>query len=94
MAKGKDGRDNSYTPIKNPELLQGQPDKMSIEQRVEAGKNPNMKKDDESFADTIRRQVVKEIQPYREKIERHRSTEKDNSKDIQKDKQEPEKDKE
>jgi hypothetical protein len=94
MAKGKDGGGNNYTPIKNPELLQDKPDNLTIKQRVAEGKNPKMKKDNETFGDLVKRVVAEETQPYREKIEKQRSTEKDNSKDIQKDKQEPEKDKE
>jgi hypothetical protein len=94
MAKEKDGGKNNYTPIKNQELLGGQPDTRTPKQHALDGPKDSVKKDDEKFVDAIRRTVVKEIQPYREKIERHRPPKKEQGKDQDKDKNnnEPEKD--
>ena len=89
MAKGKDGGTNNYTSIKNPELLQDGRETRSLQEIVADGKKPEVKRDDETYVDTLRRQVVKEIQLQREKPQDFNTPLKENDKD-----KEPEKDKE
>jgi hypothetical protein len=86
MAKGKDGGDNNYTPIKNPELLGGQPDKRTPEQMVSDNKKPEAKKDNESFVDLARRTTQKQSVAISPEVE-EKGKQPDNSKDLGKDQQ-------
>lgn len=84
MAKEKDRHNNSYTPIKNPELLQGQPETRSI-QEIAASPKQEAKNEKETWVDNVERN--KQVQPqFREKIEKYPSMK------IEHDKDEPEKD--
>ena len=54
MANKNEGG-NSYTPIKNAELLEGNPDTRSLDQRVTDGPKPEVRKDNEKWGETVKR---------------------------------------
>jgi len=86
----KKGGGNNYTPIKNSDLLQGQPDKRTISQRVDDGKKPEAKKENEAWVKQAERTTPKERPSFQQKLAESRqkfATEKNISKN------DPEKDK-
>ena len=85
MAKGKDG-DNYKKELKNPELLQGQPETRTMPEMAVNPKDEARKKG-EKWVETIERNPSKEPQPHREKLIKNRAPIMDHGKD------EPEKDK-
>lgn len=86
MAKKNDGGNNKV-PLKNQELLNGQRDNRTPQQQAAAGKNPNVKKDNEKWEQLAER-TTKEKQPFREKVQEYHTPTPERSRN------EPEKDKE
>jgi hypothetical protein len=89
MAK-KNGGGNNYTPIKNTELLKGQPDNRTPQQQVADGKKPEAKKENENWVDQNKRTTPQVKQPFSERLKEIRGNSL-HGKDISK--QDPEKDK-
>jgi hypothetical protein len=89
MAK-KNGGGNNYTPIKNSELLQGQPDKRTPKQIVQDDKRPEVKKDTENWQDQAKRTTPKTPVSFKDRIgEKIKDNHQPKTMNIQ----EPEKDK-